>query len=64
MKNELTLDRSPAERRYVLVNTETEQLANDELLTSGIADQRNCRLADNGEPWRWVPFAETESAAA
>jgi hypothetical protein len=58
------IDTSVAERRFVLLNTETEELGSDEFLTSETAKAYNKRLLTQGSPCRWVPWAEQGSEAA
>lgn len=63
MENQ-NIDTSVAERRFVLINTATDELGNDEFLTSEVASTANSRLIVQGSPCRWVPWAEQGSEAA
>lgn len=58
----MNCDTSVAAMRYVLINTATDQLGNDEFLTSETAANANNRLIYQGSPCRWVPWAESEAA--
>lgn len=58
----MNCDTSVAAMRYVLINTATGELGNDEFLTSEVASTANNRLIYQGSPCRLVPWAESEAA--
>lgn len=60
----MNCDTSVAAIRYVLINTATDQLGNDEFLTSEVATNANNRLFSQGSDWRWSPWGEQQSEAA
>ena len=49
-------------RHYVLLDTETEELKQDEFLTEEDAQDINEKLAADGSPYRWIPWEEQECA--
>lgn len=63
MKREVVLDRTDAPRRHVIINTKTDELGSDEMLSPSVADKRNDRLREIGEPHRWYMWQERHEAA-
>jgi hypothetical protein len=51
-------------RRYVLLNTQTDELHQDDMLTPDEADNINSRLAGKGEPYRWQPYGARKGDVA
>lgn len=51
-------------RRYVRINTETDELFQDIDLFAEEADRLNEKLAADGSDFRWMPYGAEEEAAA
>lgn len=51
-------------RRYVRINTETDELFQDVALFPDEAAHLNEKLAADGSEFRWVPYGAEEEAAA
>jgi hypothetical protein len=51
-------------RRYVRIDTATEELYQDLLLFPEEADRLNEKLAADGSEFRWAPYGAVETEAA
>lgn len=51
-------------RRYVRINTVTDELYQDVLLFPDEVDRLNEKLAADGSEFRWVPYGQREGDVA
>lgn len=54
----LCFDTSDAERAYVLVHQDTDELGDDIVASPGYVDRDNQIRAASGDKWRWVEWSE------
>ena len=61
--SEIILDRTDAPRRHVIINTDTDELGNDEMMCPSDAERWNTTLRICGDPRRWYVWADEAHAA-
>ena len=62
VQSDLSLDRSLAPRRYVLVDQGTGQCGTDRETTPDVIERENFQFAADGDNRRWEVFGEEAAA--